>query len=56
MDQPQSGNVPTLESNLDQLLQELHQLATRVNQPDIHQQRDESQNGSGQYYVATGRS
>lgn len=56
MEQPQTGSVPTLKSNLDQLVRELHLLATRVKQPDLHQQRDDAQSGQGQYLVATGRS
>lgn len=56
MQPPQPGNLPTLESNLDQLVQELHQLATRVKQPDPGQQRDEPQGGQGQYLIASGRS
>ena len=56
MEQPQTGNLPTLESNLDQLVRELHLLATRVKHPDLHQQRDDAQSGQGQYLVATGRS
>ncbi|MBI2479568.1 MAG: hypothetical protein HYV60_13325 [Planctomycetia bacterium] len=56
MEQPQTGSSPTLESNLDHLLQELHQLATRVKQPDQHQQRDEAQGGQGNYLIASGRS
>ena len=56
MEQPQTGNLPTLESNLDHLLRELHQLATRVKQPDQHQQRDETQSGQGNYLIASGRS
>ncbi|HRX77953.1 MAG TPA: hypothetical protein P5307_02780 [Pirellulaceae bacterium] len=56
MEQPQTGRLPTLESNLDHLLQELNQLATRVKQPEPHQQRDELQSGQGNYLVASGRS
>lgn len=56
MEQPQTENLPTLESNLDQLVQELHLLGTRVKQPDLHQQRDDAHSGQGQYLVATGRS
>lgn len=56
MEQPQTWDLPKLESNLDQLLHELQLLATRVEQPDLCQQHDASQMGQGQYYVATGRS
>ncbi len=56
MEQPQTGNLLTLESNLDQLVRELHQLASRVKQPDLHQQRDDTAGTQGQYLVASGRS
>ncbi|MEO8497711.1 MAG: hypothetical protein ABI614_21810 [Planctomycetota bacterium] len=56
MEQPQTRNMPMLESNLEQLIQELQHLATRIKQPDQHQQREEAQHGQGQYLVATGRS
>lgn len=56
MEQPQTSNLPMLESNIDQLIQELQQLATRVKQPDQHERRDDAQRGRGQYLVATGRS
>ncbi len=56
MDQPQSGSLPTLESNIDQLLQELDQLATRVKLPDPHAQRDDTTQAQGQFLVASGRS
>jgi len=55
MEQPQTRKLPILESNIDQLVQELHQLANRVKQPDQYQQRDHTQDGQGQYLVAAGR-
>jgi Tfp pilus assembly protein PilN len=54
--QSTNAALPTLESNIDQLLQELHHLAIRVKQPDQHQQRDDSQSGQGQFLIASGRS
>ena len=56
MEQPQSNNLPTLESNLDQLVQELHRLANRVKPHDQHQQCEDAQRGRGQCLTATGRS
>lgn len=56
MEQPQTSNLPMLESNLDRLIQELHQLATRVKHPEQRHPRDESQGGQGQYLIASGRS
>jgi hypothetical protein len=55
MEQPQTSKFPKLESNLDQLIQELHQLASRVRQSDPYQPRDDSTSGPGQYLIATGR-
>ncbi len=55
MEQPQTHNRAKLESNLDHLLQELHQLATRVKQPDPRQQRDDKLVGQAQVLIATGR-
>jgi hypothetical protein len=56
MEQPQQSRPSTLESRIDQLVEELHQLASRVRQPDQHRQRDDAQSGQGQYLIATGRS
>lgn len=56
MEQHQTGSLPTLESNLDHLLQELHQLAARVKQTDQRQHHDDTQGGQGNYLIASGRS
>ncbi len=56
MDPSPQGKLPIIESNIDQLLQELHQLASRVKRTDQSDSTDNSAAGSGQYLVASGRS
>ncbi len=56
MESPQANNLPTLESNLDHLTQELHQLASRVKQTEQRQPGDDTQQVQGQYMIASGRS
>lgn len=43
MEQSPVNDVPTLESNLDHLAKELHQLASRVKPTEQDEQRDDNQ-------------